>query len=268
MRAFRVAYDGQPYRGFQRQPDVPTVEDAIFDALRDLDLLDPDADKPPGYAASGRTDAGVSAVAQTIAFECPGWCRPAALNGELPGAVRAWAAADAPDGFHATHDARSREYTYHLHAPDCDDARARDALDALSGRHDFHNLTPDDEGTVRDLAGGLRRDGDYLVVTLRSDGFPREFVRRAVSLVHAVGTGDAPASKVERVLSPEALDGRAGVPAAPAYPLVLTGVDYDLDFAVDDEAAATARTVFAERRQEWTTRARVADAILDGTGGE
>jgi tRNA pseudouridine38-40 synthase len=263
MRAFRVAYDGRPYRGFQRQPDVPTVEDTIFDALRDLGILDDSADKPAGYAASGRTDAGVSAVAQTVTFDCPDWCRPRALNGELPGGVRAWAAADAPDGFHATHDAREREYTYHLHAPNVDDSRARDALATLSGRHDFHNLTPDDTGTVRDLDGNLRRDGDYLVVTLRAGGFPREFVRRAVSLVRAVGTGDAPRSKIERVLSAEPLDGRAGVAAAPAYPLVLTGVEYDLDFAVNDDAAASAHGVFAERRVEWATRARVADTVAD-----
>jgi len=39
LRAFRVAYDGTGYHGFQRQPDVPTVEDTIFDALRALEVL-------------------------------------------------------------------------------------------------------------------------------------------------------------------------------------------------------------------------------------
>jgi len=52
--AFRIAYDGQPYRGFQCQPDVPTVEDALLGTLRDLDVLPADADAPPGYAAAGR----------------------------------------------------------------------------------------------------------------------------------------------------------------------------------------------------------------------
>ena len=140
MDAYRIAYDGRPFRGFQRQPDVPTVEDAVFDALRDLGVFAGDA--PPGYAAAGRTDAGVSAVAQTVAFEAPEWLSPAAFNGELPASVRAWARADAPDGFHATHDAVAREYVYHLHALEADPGRARAALDALAGEHDFHNLTP------------------------------------------------------------------------------------------------------------------------------
>src|SRR6056297_3366826 len=116
-RAFRIAYDGTDYYGYQRQPDVPTVEDAIFDALRALEVLAPDADKPDGYAAAGRTDAGVSALAQTIALEAPDWLAPRALNGRLPADIRAWAAADAPDGFHATHHATRRAYTYHLYAP-------------------------------------------------------------------------------------------------------------------------------------------------------
>ncbi|MEF8787069.1 MAG: tRNA pseudouridine(38-40) synthase TruA, partial [Haloarculaceae archaeon] len=146
MRAYRVAYDGQPFYGFQRQPDVTTVEDTILDALRALDVLGADEDTPPGYAAAGRTDAGVSARAQTVAFDAPDWLTPAALNSELPADVRAWASTDAPDEFHATHDATSRTYTYYLHAPDASDERARDPLHLHPGQHHLHNLTPDQAG--------------------------------------------------------------------------------------------------------------------------
>jgi len=270
MRAFRVAYDGRPFHGFQRQPDVPTVEGTLFSALRSLDVLAADAHRPDGYAAAGRTDAGVSAVAQTVAFECPDWCTPAALNSQLPGGVRAWASADAPPDFHATHDAVRREYVYFLYAPEAeiDDGRAREAFEVLRGEHDFHNLTPDDAGTVRTVDGDLRREGDFLVVRVEAGGFARELVRRLVSLVRAVGTGASPRSNVDRVLGPDSLDGPEGVPPAPATPLVLTDVAYpSLDFAVDPEAAATAREVFAERRIEGLTRARVAGAVLERLDG-
>lgn len=264
MRAFRVAYDGRPYHGFQRQPDVPTVEDAILDALRALGVLDDERDTPEGYAAAGRTDASVSAVAQTVAFEAPSWLTPAALNSELPADVRAWASADAPADFHATHDATGREYTYVLHAPDASRERARRALDALAGEHDFHNLTPDDSGTERDLSTDLERDGPFLVVTLRAGGFPRQFVRRAVSVVAEVARGEAGVDRVGRVLSPEPLAGPEGVPPAPPYPLVLTGVTYPgLDFAVDSRAAASARNRFESQRVEHATLARVAGVLAD-----
>lgn len=268
MRAFRVAYDGRPYHGFQRQPDVHTVEDAVLDALVELDLL-ADSDgrtrpTPPGYAAAGRTDAGVSATAQTVAFEAPEWLRPATLNAELPADVRAWAVADAFAEFHATHHAEEREYTYFLHEPDGAVKRARAALEALSGRQDFHNLTPDDEGTVRDLSASVQRDGTFLVVRFRAGGFPRQLVRRAVSVVAAVVRGEAVVARIERLLGEESLSGPAGVGPAPGYPLVLTEVSYPgLTFRVDEEAAASARDIFEKRRVEHATVARVAGLLAE-----
>ncbi|UPW02377.1 tRNA pseudouridine(38-40) synthase TruA [Halorussus gelatinilyticus] len=263
MRAFRIAYDGRPFHGFQRQPDVPTVEEAVFDAANALGVAD---GKPAGYAAAGRTDAGVSAVAQTVAFECPDWLTPAALNSELPASVRAWASADAPDDFHATHDAASRAYRYHCHAPEADLARAEQALGRLRGENDFHNLTPDDENTVRELQADAERDDDYLVFDLRAGGFVREMVRRVVSLVRAVATGDASLAKVERVLGPEKIDGPEGVAPAPAYPLVLVDAAYPmLTFSVDDDAAASTRELFAALRDERATRTRVAAEVVEQT---
>lgn len=261
MRAFRLAYDGRPFYGFQRQPTVPTVEGTLFDALRELGVLDPDERKPSGYAAAGRTDRGVSAVAQTIGLAAPEWLTPRALNGVLPGSIRAWAHADT-GSFHATHDAVAREYTYQLHAPAADDERARTVMRRLAGEHDFHNLTPDDHNTVRTLAGEIERDSEFLIVTLRAGGFSRQLVRRIVTLVRNVATGDASLSMVDRALSDEELSGPGGIAAAPAAPLVLTGVDYpELDFRVDNEAAASARELFENVRTEAATRARVAGEI-------
>ncbi|WP_247002718.1 tRNA pseudouridine(38-40) synthase TruA [Halosolutus gelatinilyticus] len=284
-RAFRIAYDGTGYRGFQRQPDASTVEGAIFDALRSLDVYEPGAgdgpDRPAGYAAAGRTDAGVSALAQTIGLEAPEWLTPRALNAELPADVRAWATAAAPASFHATHDATRREYAYHLYAPPADrdgtrggsvdpdaridDDRFRAACDALSGPHDFHNLTPDDRNTEREPTIEATRDGDYLVVTVAAGGFARELVRRLVSLATAVGAGDEPVEKIDRALAPDPLPGHEGIAPAPPNPLVLTDVAYPLlEFAVDERAAESARTVFDRRRIDRRTGARVTGQLADG----
>jgi len=272
-RAFRVAYDGTGYRGFQRQPHGDTVEDALLDALCRLDLLDGDPQPsgarratPPGWAVAGRTDAGVSAVAQTVAFDAPEWLDPRAFCGELPADVRAWASADAPLGFHATHDARERRYDYHLHAPEADDDAVRAAAARLSGSVDLHNLTPEERGpgTRRDLSVGVDRDGAYLRLRATAGGFPRECVRRVASLLAAVGTGERDLGFVDRVLEGGPLSGPDGVGPAPPEPLVLAGVDYDRDFAVDRRAAATAWTVFERRRVERTTGARVAEQLRRG----
>ena len=267
-RAYRVAYDGRAYHGFQRQPDVATVEDALLDALRALDVL-PEDGTPPGWAAAGRTDAGVSAVAQTVAFDAPAWLSPAAFTSELPADVWAWADAAVPADFHATHDATAREYTYHLHAPpgEVDDARAREALAALSGEHDFHNLTPDEVGTVRDLEASLDREGEFLRVRLRAGGFPRQLVRRVVSLVAERAREESPDGRVERVLDPEPLPGPEGVPPAPAEALVLTDVSYLVSFEGSDRVLSEAREWFEGRRVEGATLARVSATVGDSFPG-
>ena len=261
MQAYRVAYDGKSYYGFQRQPDVPTISDELLDALRALGVCE---EIPPGYAAAGRTDAGVSALAQTVAFDAPAWLTPSAFNSELPAEIRVWARAPADDDFHATHHATERGYTYFLHAPGADETRTRRALDAVAGEQDFHNLTPDETGTVRTLSTGLERDGPFLAVTLRAGGFPRQLVRRVLTVVDAVARGEAGIERIEQVLSAESLDGPDGVGPAAPEPLVLTEVSYpSLSFTVDEDAAKRARAVFDQQRVKRETGARVASVLAE-----
>ncbi|MFB6110548.1 MAG: tRNA pseudouridine(38-40) synthase TruA [Halodesulfurarchaeum sp.] len=262
MRAYRVAYDGRASRGFQRQPDVPTVEDTLFAALSELGLGD--ADGPPGYTAAGRTDAGVSALAQTVAFEAPDWLSPRAFTAHLPDDVHVWASASVPGDFHATHDARAREYTYFLQVPPADPELIADLEARLAGEHDLHNLTPDETGTVRELSIASSRDGPFRVVRVRADGFPRQLVRRLVALYGRVVRGERPLSFVDRVLGPAPLSGPEGFPPAPPTPLVLTDVSYPRTFEVDPDAVRMATGSVAERRRRDRARARVGRAIQAG----
>ncbi|MDX1745960.1 MAG: tRNA pseudouridine(38-40) synthase TruA [Halobacteriales archaeon] len=263
-RAFRVAYDGRPYYGFQRQPDVPTVEDTLFGALSDLGVC---KTAPSGYSAAGRTDAGASAIGQTVVLRAPDWLTPRAFNGELPETVKVWASADVEDDFHARHDATTRIYAYHLHAPAAttDDAAVREAATQISGKHDFHNLTPDTDGSVRELSLTVERDGDFLVIEATAGGFPRHLVRRIAGLLSTVGDSQADLEWVDRVLGPTPIDGPEGVPMAQASGLLLRTVTYPtVTFAVDERAAADARSVFASRRVVHATRERVAGDIQKG----
>lgn len=289
MRAYRVAYDGTGYAGFQRQPDVDTVEDAIFDALRALEVLEPGEAKPAGYAAAGRTDAGVSAVAQTVAFEAPNWLTPRALNSRLPADVRAWASVGVPEDFHATHHATRRTYTYHLYAPrdggfvpgiessqlsetdhiPFDDDRFRAALETLSGPHDFANLTPDDDGTQRAPTLEATRDGPFLVVTVSAGGFARELVRQLIAVARDVAIDVLSFEGLERALDPDPLPGHEGIAPAPPEPLVLSAVEYgdhDLEFVLDERAETDAMRILERRRIERLVGARVAGQLRDGIG--
>ncbi len=267
MRAFRLAYDGRPFYGYQRQPRVPTVEGALLDALTDLDVVDDPTVVPERYAAAGRTDAGVSASAQTVAFVAPEWLTPAALSSALPATVRAWAHADVPPEFHATHNATSRAYVYHLHAPaaQTDDTAAHEVASRLDGRHDFHNLTPDETGTERDLSLAVSRDGDFLTLSAAADGFARHLVRRLASVIAVAGQGEADTAWLDRLLGPDPVDGPDGVRPAPPEPLVLTDVRYeDVSFIIDEAAAANARKALGARRVAASRADRALKSVLNG----
>jgi tRNA pseudouridine38-40 synthase len=265
MYAYRIAYDGRPYHGFQRQPDVSTVEGALGAALHGLDVLDPHRDVPTTYSAAGRTDAGVSALAQTVGFDAPAWLSPAALNGELPSGIRAWARREVPDSFHATHDAIRRTYTYFLYAPEADLDRARLAADRLSGEADWHNLTPASGDTVREITVSVDREDAVLVVTCEAAGFLHELVRRIVSLIAGIASHVASLDRIDQVLSVESLDGPAGIAPAPPEPLVLTDVQYpDVRFELDAAVGPDCRAIFADLAGEAYTHSRVMGHIAEG----
>ncbi|MFB6111885.1 MAG: tRNA pseudouridine(38-40) synthase TruA [Halobacteriaceae archaeon] len=267
MFAYRLAYDGRPYRGFQRQPTVSTVEDALFEALTALDIVDSPEEPPTGYTAAGRTDAGVSALAQTIAFEAPPWLEPAALNSRLPASIATWAREPVSADFHATHDATERCYTYFLHAPSGDIEQARAAAELLSGDHDFQHLTPATEGTRRTLSVEVERDGTMIVIECRAGGFVHELVRRIANLIDAVATGAATLGRVKRLLTSTSIDGPEGVGPAPADPLVLTDVRYPaVRFSRDGTVADRVAGRFGERAGAAQARGRALARIETGVG--
>ena len=261
MRAFRIAYDGANYHGFQRQPHDETIEDELFDALDALGVAFENG-APRGYAAAGRTDAGVSARAQTVAFEAPEWLSPRAFNSELTDSVRAWASAEVDDEFHATFDADERLYRYFLYAPTIDNERMSKACRRLSGTAEYHNFTPDDDGTDRTITLSPRRDGEFVILDCRASGFSRQLVRRLVTAVSAVGHGERPLSFLDRALDEEPLSGPDGIAPADPEPLVLLDVRYSgVDFEVDETALESAHEIFNFRRRRHLAAARVADSL-------
>lgn len=261
-RAFRIAYDGTAYHGYQRQPGVPTVEDAILDAFDELDV-DP---LTAGYAAAGRTDAGVSAVAQTIALSVPHWLGPRALSGRLPDDVRAWASADVDPTFHPRYDASVRCYTYFLPVDDFDLERARHAANTIVGVHDFSDLSAATDRTTRELSHlELHHDGDCIRITARAPAFVHQQVRRIASLLDLVGTGERSLTDVDRLIDPDTtVQGPDGIPPAPPGPLALTTVKYDdVTFARVTDAVEDAASRFYHRAIQLRGRAAAMGHLAD-----
>lgn len=232
-----VEYDGTEFAGFQLQPGARTVQGELEAALARLS----GGNRQP-VTGAGRTDAGVHATGQVIAFTYPGSLSveglTEALNGNLPPDVAIRDLRRAPAGFNPRYAARYREYRYTIwngpRSPlrerttlwvraNLDVAAMARAATVLEGRHDFTAFGAADPQPVRNVHRiRVRRTGSLVTIDVRADAFLRGMVRRIVAVLLAVGMGRLDGSAVAHLLTARtpALDGAA----APARGLCLRRV--------------------------------------------
>jgi len=118
-----LTYDGTTYNGWQVQPNLPTVQGTLADAIH---RITGETVLPQG---SGRTDAGVHALAQVATFSLTVPIPPTnlhrALNRALPASIRVLSVESVPEDFHARHSALRKTYEYRIlpcgHSPDHED---------------------------------------------------------------------------------------------------------------------------------------------------
>ncbi|HEY1658869.1 MAG TPA: tRNA pseudouridine(38-40) synthase TruA [Candidatus Sulfotelmatobacter sp.] len=250
MRNLKVtlSYDGSDFAGWQVQPDLPTVQGLLASAIG---RITNEKVLPQG---SGRTDAGVHALAQVATFETESSVPTAnfvnALNDILPAAVRVTAAEEVPADFHARKSARGKTYRYRIYRRGiCPPFLARYvwhypyplnetamalAASVVQGEHDFTSFAAVDPERGRDgepvsnvreiFSSAWERTGDEFAYTVSGSGFLHHMVRNLVGTFILVGKGTLPVEDVRRVL--EARDRSAGGATAPASGLYLVKVEY------------------------------------------
>jgi tRNA pseudouridine38-40 synthase len=247
-----VSYDGAEFSGWQVQPDAVTVQGTLASAIG---RITGEKVLPQG---SGRTDAGVHALAQVMTFvtesSVPTENFLRALNDILPAAVRVLEVTEAPAEFHARHSARAKTYRYRIYResicppflaryvwhypyPLDEDAMAR-AVAPVVGEHDFTSFAAVDpeRGRADEPASDVRssvrkifssmwiRTGEELVYTVRGSGFLHHMVRNLVGTFLLVGRGTLQVEDVTRILE-ERKRSAAGA-TAPASGLYLVNVEY------------------------------------------
>lgn len=243
-----LAYDGTDFSGWQLQPSAATVQGTLASAIGRLtgeNVL------PQG---SGRTDAGVHALAQVATFatasSVPTENFLKALNDLLPASIRILEVAEVPGEFHARKSAKAKTYRYrifraaicspflaryvwHFPYPLAEDAMA-EAAGQVAGEHDFTSFAAVDPergkengeaSNVRTIfSSAIGREGDELVYTVRGSGFLHHMVRNLVGTFILVGKGTLEPRDLTRILS--ARDRSAAAATAPASGLVLVNVEY------------------------------------------
>lgn len=249
-RNFKVtlAYDGHDFAGWQVQPERATIQGLLAAAI---EQLTGEKTLPQG---SGRTDAGVHALAQVSSFalECP---IPVsnlrrALNDLLPESIRVLEVEEAPADFHARKSARAKTYRYRIyreeicppflaryvahHPYPLDESHMMEAARMVVGEHDFTSFAAVDperqkEDVGRDnvrtiFSSQWQREGPELIYTVRGNGFLHHMVRNLVGTFLMIGKGSLSQGDLKRIL--ELRDRSAAAATAPAGGLFLVSVEY------------------------------------------
>ncbi len=256
--ALRLAYDGGAFRGWQRQPGLPTVQESLEGALAAVGLR-------PHLDAAARTDAGVHALEQVVTFTARTALTPEAMRAQVnartpPGLLCLQAARVSPRA-HARASALSRTYVYlvgwpappeltgrawslpdprafpSLENPRFDAGRARMVLASMVGERDFAPFArPGDQtarrrvdprATVRELLRAellLASDAPWAAIVLEGRGFLRAMARHLVGATVAVAVGELEPERLSPLWGDASARYRG--PRAPAWGLTLARVRF------------------------------------------
>lgn len=236
-----VAYDGSDYRGFQRQAAGRTVQEVLESALEGLSGM------TVSVLAAGRTDAGVHAEGQVIAFDI-NWRHSVpdlerALNAVLPQDAAVRELAETTPGFHPRFDARSRRYRYTVYNARVRSPLARRtslyvkeplslyAMEAATvqvvGVHDFAAFGRPTQGDVtvrRVLEAGWVANLPWLFFEIEANAFLFRMVRSIVGTLLQVGKGRLSPERFGAIL--RSRERSSAGQTAPAHGLCLIEVQY------------------------------------------
>lgn len=217
--ALGIEYDGAAHYGWQRQREVPSVQQYLEKALSTV------ANMPIQVQCAGRTDAGVHATGQVVHFDCeqprPERAWTLGVNANLPDSIAVTWATSVNDDFHARFSATHRRYRYvilnakmrpailhngvtHVHRH-LDEARMHEAAQALLGEQDFTSFRAalcQSNTPFRNVTNvSVTRHGRYVVIDIRANAFLHHMVRNITGALIEIGTNSQPVDWIAHLLS-------------------------------------------------------------------
>lgn len=243
MRYFMIfTYDGSNYGGYQKQVRTKTIQGEIEKVLKVINT------KAVSIHSSGRTDAKVHAYKQTAHFDLEININPSnlvkAMNSMLPGDIYVRSITLVDDDFHARFNASGKEYVYKINLGDynpfekdyilqynkpLDLVELERGLTYFEGPHNFKSFVksnPDILNYNREIYNTkLERDGEYIYIYFRGNGFMRYMIRNMIGTLLEIGEGKRASDEIIKILENQNRN-QAGKTANPEG-LYLNEVFYD-----------------------------------------
>lgn len=238
-----IEYDGTNYRGWQVQPDGPTIQGMLEEKLSRL------TSERIHVIGSGRTDSGVHALGQVAHFRTQSQMDTRmiqrALNSLLPPDIVIREVEEVDEGFHARKQSKSKVYEYRIlnrnlrsvfhrgyvwHIPQkLNLAEMKKATQSLIGEHDFSAFrtvgSPTRTTVRRVIRGEWKRGRDDLIrFEIEANGFLKQMVRSIIGTLVEIGKGRMKATDFRKILNSK--DRKEAGPTAPAQGLFLKEVKY------------------------------------------
>jgi len=237
-----IEYDGSNYHGFQIQPNAHTIQAEIESSIEKL------TGNPVRIISAGRTDSGVHALDQVIAFDTDSGIPPEkwqfALNSVLPADIRVIKSSLTRPDFHPRFDAISKNYIYKiyrqrsgstfyrkyalLYFEDLDLEAMQTACEYLIGWHSFRAFCASGssvKGYEREIINCYwKQELPFLTLEISANGFLYNMVRIIVGTMLEIGRHSFPPSAIQQMLSSG--ERMMGGPTAPPQGLYLQKVHY------------------------------------------
>ncbi|WP_218311433.1 tRNA pseudouridine(38-40) synthase TruA [Alteromonas antoniana] len=246
--ALGIEYDGAAHFGWQRQREVPSVQEYLEKALSVV------ANTTINVQCAGRTDAGVHATGQVVHFDCdasrPERAWTMGVNANLPDSIAVTWCKPVDDDFHARFSATHRRYRYVIYNArlrpailhggvthvyrELDAAKMHDAAQALLGEQDFTSFRAalcQSKTPFRNVTHvSVSRQGQYVILDIRANAFLHHMVRNITGSLIEIGAGEKPADWIAQLLPLK--DRTAAAATAKPNGLYLVDVTYPEHFAL------------------------------------
>jgi tRNA pseudouridine38-40 synthase len=257
--AFKVAYIGTPFYGFQRQPKFPTVEGELFRAFKKSGIMDDP--KRSGYSIAGRTDRGVHSLGNVVSLKPDSEATINQINYYLPSSIQIIAKAEVPDNFKPRY-ANYRYYRYVFFKDPYNNTaldlkKMQNASKIFEGVNNFQNFTKRCERTpirfIKEM--NISQDKLFTVIDVVGQSFLWNMVRKMVQVITMAGSGKMDEEDIKLLLNP---DISASITPVPPDGLILMDVNYEgIDFIFDRYAK---NNFFKTIKEEYITRKTIAAA--------